>query len=82
MTVKAARNLAQVNLRYLESGFGMAKTIDCLDEPDEALSAAVDWLSAGMPVAIPTETVYGLAADATNPEKVDRFNVFKIHATN
>jgi L-threonylcarbamoyladenylate synthase len=26
----------------------------------------------GEPVAVPTETVYGLAADATNPEAVAR----------
>lgn len=34
------------------------------------LTAAVDLLRAGELVALPTETVYGLAADATNPEAV------------
>ncbi|MEN9896093.1 MAG: hypothetical protein RIR97_1945 [Pseudomonadota bacterium] len=55
----------------------MAETIDCLDEPDEALSAAVDWLSAGVPVAIPTETVYGLAADATNADAIAKIYEIK-----
>lgn len=34
------------------------------------LTAAVDLLRAGEPVALPTETVYGLAADASNPDAV------------
>ncbi|MCR4266715.1 L-threonylcarbamoyladenylate synthase [Nitratireductor sp. ZSWI3] len=38
----------------------------------EALPRAVDLLGAGAVVAIPTETVYGLAADATNGEAVAR----------
>ena len=39
---------------------------------DAALAAAKDALDAGEIVAIPTETVYGLAADATNGEAVAR----------
>lgn len=38
----------------------------------EALSRAVELLRAGEAIAIPTETVYGLAADATNGEAVAR----------
>lgn len=34
------------------------------------LSAAVEALGRGEPVAVPTETVYGLAADATNPSAI------------
>jgi L-threonylcarbamoyladenylate synthase len=34
------------------------------------LDAAIEVLRRGEPVAIPTETVYGLAADATNPEAI------------
>lgn len=34
------------------------------------LALCGDWLKAGKLVAVPTETVYGLAADATNPEAV------------
>lgn len=34
------------------------------------LDAAIEVLQRGEPVAIPTETVYGLAADATNPEAI------------
>ncbi|WP_414831917.1 L-threonylcarbamoyladenylate synthase [Afifella sp. YEN Y35] len=39
---------------------------------DELLAEAADILRAGGLVAIPTETVYGLAADATNGEAVAR----------
>ncbi|PHP67096.1 threonylcarbamoyl-AMP synthase [Zhengella mangrovi] len=44
-------------------------TILKADEPD-ALARAAEALDAGLLVAIPTETVYGLAADATNGEAV------------
>jgi L-threonylcarbamoyladenylate synthase len=39
---------------------------------DEAIAEATRLILAGEPVAVPTETVYGLAADATNPEAVAR----------
>ena len=39
----------------------------------EQLSEAVDLLQAGECVGMPTETVYGLAADALNPAAVARF---------
>src|SRR4051795_6206687 len=39
---------------------------------DESIGEAVELILAGEPVAIPTETVYGLAADATNAEAVAR----------
>ena len=39
---------------------------------DGGIDAAVDALRAGHVVAIPTETVYGLAADASNAEAVAR----------
>ncbi|MEO6785709.1 MAG: L-threonylcarbamoyladenylate synthase [Chthoniobacteraceae bacterium] len=43
---------------------------------DDAVEAAVYLLSGGYPVALPTETVYGLAAWATHPDAVLRvFNV-------
>jgi len=35
-----------------------------------SLNAAIELLRRGEPVAIPTETVYGLAADATNPAAI------------
>lgn len=35
-----------------------------------AVEAAADLIRQGLPVAVPTETVYGLAADATNGEAV------------
>jgi L-threonylcarbamoyladenylate synthase len=39
---------------------------------DEAIAEAARLILAGEPVAIPTETVYGLAADATNAKAVAR----------
>ena len=39
---------------------------------DEAIFEAARLILAGEPVAVPTETVYGLAADATNAEAVAR----------
>jgi L-threonylcarbamoyladenylate synthase len=39
---------------------------------DEAIAEAARLIADGQPVAVATETVYGLAADATNPEAVAR----------
>jgi L-threonylcarbamoyladenylate synthase len=39
---------------------------------EEAIGKAAELILAGEPVAMPTETVYGLAADATNAEAVAR----------
>ena len=39
---------------------------------DESIAEAARLILAGEPVAVPTETVYGLAADATNAESVAR----------
>ncbi|SIR08929.1 translation factor SUA5 [Rhizobium sp. RU20A] len=50
----------------------MARIIDVRRDPDGAIAAALDVLSRRLPVAIPTETVYGLAADATEAEAVTR----------
>ena len=43
-----------------------------LSYSDHAIAEAAKLILAGEPVAVPTETVYGLAADATNPEAVAR----------
>ncbi len=48
----------------------MARIIAIGDGMDEAINAASVILALGRPVAIPTETVYGLAADATNPAAI------------
>jgi L-threonylcarbamoyladenylate synthase len=45
--------------------------------PTGEISAAVDVLRRGGLVAFPTETVYGLGADAANPEAVERIFVAK-----
>ena len=50
----------------------MARLISISQQPEAALNEAVRVLDAGQPVAIPTETVYGLAADATNPQAITR----------
>jgi L-threonylcarbamoyladenylate synthase len=39
---------------------------------DESIAEAARLILAGQPVAVPTETVYGLAADATNADAVAR----------
>ncbi len=44
---------------------------------DEAIAEAARLILAGHPVAVPTETVYGLAADATNPDAVARIYAAK-----
>lgn len=41
----------------------------------ETIKRAADWLGAGNIAALPTETVYGLGADATNKSAVDK--IFK-----
>jgi L-threonylcarbamoyladenylate synthase len=57
---------------------------------DEAIGEAARLILAGEPVAVPTETVYGLAADATNAKAVARiyeakgrpsFNPLIVHVT-
>lgn len=55
----------------------MAEIIDTGIEPDRAIERACAVLAEGEPVAIPTETVYGLAADATNPDAISRIYEMK-----
>lgn len=50
----------------------MAQATRIIPFDDEAIAEAVRLILAGEPVAVPTETVYGLAADATNAEAVAR----------
>jgi len=49
-----------------------AEIIDIIHEPQRAISEASRILNDGFPVAIPTETVYGLAADATRADAISR----------
>jgi L-threonylcarbamoyladenylate synthase len=44
---------------------------------DDAIDRAARLIAEGQPVAVPTETVYGLAADATNPDAVARIYAAK-----
>jgi L-threonylcarbamoyladenylate synthase len=50
----------------------MAEIINIAREHARALARGCQVLAAGNPVAMPTETVYGLAADATNPDAIAR----------
>ncbi len=54
----------------------MANSVSTNDWSD-SLNKAVAALQSGAPVAIPTETVYGLAADATNGEAVAKIFAMK-----
>lgn len=56
----------------LYSGSGMARTTRTLPLDQASIAEAARLLAAGEPVAVPTETVYGLAADATNAAAVAR----------
>lgn len=49
-----------------------ARIIDGIVDRQTAIDTAVTVLRGGQAVAIPTETVYGLAADATNPAAITR----------
>ena len=50
----------------------MAQILRIDDNETEALARAVEVLSRGEPIGLPTETVYGLAADATNAAAITR----------
>ena len=50
----------------------MAETTRIIPFGDEAIAEAARLIGEGWPVAVATETVYGLAADATSPEAVAR----------
>lgn len=55
----------------------MADIVDTRTNAQAALARAAETLGRGVPVAIPTETVYGLAADATNPAAITRIYEMK-----
>ena len=50
----------------------MGETTRILPFGDDAIAEAARLIAQGLPVAVATETVYGLAADATNAEAVAR----------
>ena len=54
-----------------------AQNTQVLPYGPEAIAEAARLIAAGRPVAMPTETVYGLAADATNGEAVARIYAAK-----
>ena len=61
------------------SGQAMSGPADTRVMPmgDEAIAEAARLVLRGEPVAVPTETVYGLAADATSPQAVARIYAAK-----
>ena len=61
------------------SGQAMSGPADTQVMPmgEEAIAEAARLILSGEPVAVPTETVYGLAADATNPQAVARIYAAK-----
>ena len=65
--------------RWRYSGQAMSEPADTRVMPmgDEAIDEAARLVLAGEPVAVPTETVYGLAADATNAAAVARIYAAK-----
>ena len=54
------------------SGGGMAQATRILPFDGESIAEGARLIGEGEPVAVPTETVYGLAADAQNPQAVAR----------
>lgn len=48
----------------------MAQILSIAADESKALAEGIKLLAQAKPIAIPTETVYGLAADATNPEAI------------
>ena len=48
------------------------RSINVRTEPDKAVAEAVTVLKSGGLVVVPTETVYGIIADADNPDAVAR----------
>jgi len=50
----------------------MSDVIDAAATPDEAVAAAAEALRAGDLVVVPTDTVYGVAADAFRPEATSK----------
>lgn len=55
----------------------MPRTDTKIFSPDEGMEEAVSLLKQGEVVAIPTETVYGLAANALNPSAVEKIFAVK-----
>ncbi|HEU0284330.1 MAG TPA: Sua5/YciO/YrdC/YwlC family protein, partial [Sphingomicrobium sp.] len=50
----------------------MGETTRILPFGEDSIAEAARLIAGGLPVAVATETVYGLAADATNAEAVAR----------
>lgn len=63
---------------HLEGAALVVSTVECPEETlSSVLAPAVTSLQQGQPVAIPTETVYGLAANALDPQACQRIYAAK-----
>ena len=60
---------------------GRVMRVGSMAERKEAIAAAVAVLQSGEPVGVPTDTVYGLAADATDPDAIGRLFALKQRPT-
>lgn len=56
------------------------RVFNCITDSDYAVNNAVEWLISGIPIAFPTETVYGIGAGLFDINGVE--NVFKIKGRN
>lgn len=72
MLLKRSRYLHQFHQRYLDYRFAntMSSHAEILSSSDEDIARAVKFLQTGKLVAIPTETVYGLGANAYDEKAV------------
>lgn len=59
------------------AGVPLVVAVEAAERLDEVAEMAIDELNQGHLIAIPTETVYGLAADALRPDAVQRLYAVK-----
>jgi len=77
--LKIAFSIAHLIILIHRPSDFMATVLDLrrTDDPRDSVHRTVESLAKGHVVAIPTETVYGMAADALNPDAVERLAVIK-----
>src|SRR5690606_8567561 len=82
--------LSSALMREDQTGSALASKGEIVPASEEAIARAARFLRAGRLVAFPTETVYGLGADATQGQAVarifaakqrPRFNPLIVHVT-
>jgi L-threonylcarbamoyladenylate synthase len=53
-----------------------------IQESDEAVRQAAEWLNQGKLIIYPTDTAYGIGADAENPEAIEKIFDIKSRFSN